>query len=740
MVFVCFDEGCRVLKSLITISIILFILTGCAPAQQTEIIRIQDLPTRIPTITPEYNNAIEAERVIVTFLDLWHRRDYAQMYSLISLSSQEAFPYETFLRFYESTASEIRLSNQTFSLVAQARESNRVMVFLYDMTFTSDIMGSFDDSQREMRLVLENDLQAWRVAWSPSDIFSTMGRGGSVRLETYPPLRANIYDRNGEILADMNGRIVIARVVPQDIPNYEACITTLATATNQTNEQIQAKIAQSNPTWLTDMGLIEAQTYLQWESSLITDCAAQFDYQYTRRYLDGSLTAHIIGTVGYPDESQIPALQAAGFRQDSIIGKSGIEASWDEVLRGIPGGRLSVVSAEGVVLQTLVEHRAEPSKSVYLTIDANLQRFVYRAISEAYANAGESWGQTSNGASAVVLDVQTGEILAIVSYPSFDANAFTAFPIMGKTDANNYIAQIQTDPRKPQLNRAAQGRYPSGSTFKVISAIAALDSGNYTFDERYMSIGTWNRDIVRTDWRNGGHGSLTLAGALTHSCNSCFYEVGYRLNGIDPYLLPRYANLVGLGRPTGLIDIPTVDGFIGTPDTKPTLFPEPWSFSDAVDMAIGQGMVEVSPLQMVEVYALIANNGIRYRPTLVHHTALLDDVYYQFTPEILEETGIDPIVLTYVRNGLCDVISEQFGTASHIFRDSPLLDSIGVCGKTGTAQNQQGLPHAWFMSYAPKDDPKIVVGVMVENSGDGSAVAAPITRRILEYYYFGITD
>ncbi|MCU0482543.1 MAG: penicillin-binding transpeptidase domain-containing protein [Anaerolineae bacterium] len=728
------------MKHLITLSIILLILTGCAPTQQTEIIRIQDLPTRIPTTTPEYNNAIEAERVITAFLDLWKRGDYAQMYSLISLSSQEAFPYDTFVNFYQSTADEIQLDNQTFTLIAQARESNRVMVFLYDMTFTSAIMGEFSDSGREMRLVIEDNLQAWRVAWSPGDIFNAMGRGGAVRLETFPPLRANIYDRNGEILADMNGRVVIARVVPQDIPNWEACITTLATATNQTNEQIQAKIAQSNPTWLTDMGLIEAQTYLQWESSLLTDCATQFDYQYTRRYLDGSLTAHIIGTVGYPDESQIPALELAGFRQDSIIGKSGIEASWDAVLRGTPGGRLSIVSAEGVILQTLVERRAEPSKSVYLTIDADLQRFVYRAISEAYANAGESWGATSNGASAVILNVRTGEILAMVSYPSFDANAFTAFPIMGKTNANNYIGQIQTDPRKPQLNRAAQGRYPSGSVFKVISAIAALDSDNYTFDERYMSIGTWNRDILRTDWRNGGHGSLTLAGALTHSCNSCFYEVGYRLNGIDPYLLPRYANLLGLGVPTGMTDIPTSNGFIGTPETKPNLFPEPWTFSDAVDMAIGQGMVEVSPLQMVEVYALIANGGTHYRPFLVHHTALLDDIYYQFTPEVLDEAHIDPIVLTYVRNGLCDVVTGQFGTASHIFRNSPLLEGVGTCGKTGTAQNQQGLPHAWFMAYAPKDTPEIAIGVMVENSGDGSAVAAPITRRILEYYYLGITD
>lgn len=728
------------LKHLLAVLILLLIITGCSPAQTTQLIDVRDLPTRIPTETPEYNNAIEAERVISSFLDLWTKRDYAQMYSLISRASQEAFPYESFLNFYERTATEIRLTGQSFALIAQARESNRVMVFVYDMTFTSAIMGSFSDTGREMRLVLDNDLQTWRVAWSPGDIFAAMGRGGAVRLETYPPLRANIYDRDGEILADMNGRIVIARVIPQQIPNREVCLNTLATATNQTVERIEAIINRSSPSWLTDVGLIEAQTYSAWEASLIADCAAQFDYQYTRRYLDGSLTAHIIGTVGYPDDNQIPDLELAGFKQDSIIGKSGIEASWDVALRGVPGGRLSVVSAEGVVLQTLAERRAEPSRSVYLTIDADLQRFVYRAISEAYANASDAWGASSKGASAVVLNIHTGEILAMVSYPSYNANAFTAFPIMGKAEANTYIAQVQNDPRRPLLNRAAQGRYPAGSIFKVISAIAALDSGAFTYTERYLSTGIWNRDIPRTDWRREGHGSLTLAGALTHSCNSCFYEVGYRLDGIDRYLLPRYANLLGLGRPTGMTDIPTSAGFIGTPDTKNTLFPEPWSFSDAVDIAIGQGMVEVSPLQMTEVYALIANGGIRYRPFLVHHTALLDDVDYQFTTEILADTQIDPEVLQYVRGGLCEVVTAQYGTASHIFRRSPLLTGVGVCGKTGTAQNPVGLPHAWFMAYAPKDNPQIAVGVMVENSGDGSAVAAPISRRILEYYYLGITD
>jgi penicillin-binding protein 2 len=269
---------------------------------------------------------------------------------------------------------------------------------------------------------------------------------------------------------------------------------------------------------------------------------------------------------------------------------------------------------------------------------------------------------------------------------------------------------------------------------KPLTTIAALASGEYTTDETYVSTGTWTRDIIRTDWLASGHGRLTLAQAITHSCNSCFYEVGYRLDNVDHYLLPDYLMQSGLGVPTGLTDVPESTGLIGTPEIKYELVGIPWTFSDAVDMAIGQGFVEVTPLQIARSYGAIANNGLLVRPQLVDRVALVDDVSYQMTPESTE-IGIDPDILAYIRGGMCDVVSGYYGTAKHIFNDSQLLD-IGVCGKTGTAQNPGGISHAWFTAYAPEDDPQIVITIIVENSGEGSAVAAPIVRRVLEYYFF----
>ena len=712
-----------------------FLLVGCAQQEEDPLNAAAQLPTRIPTVTPIYNNPYDAEAVVTAFLYHWQQSQWEAMYALLSDSSQQATPYESFAALYENATSTMRLQTIDFTLLAQSRDGNRIMVFVYDVTFTTNSIGTFTDTSREIRLVMDDLTQSWRVAWSPGDIFRQMAEGGSIRLETFPPLRGNIYDRNGIILADMNGRMVKVQVIENQIDDLDLCVNTLAQVLEVTPEEVQTRMNRNNPDWLADIGLIEGSVFDVWQSALVEICNAQFDALRTRRYIYGDLMPHIIGTVGYPEADEIPLVQAAGFRQDSILGRSGVERAWDETLRGTPGTRLSIVRPNGETLRVLGETPIQPSQSVYLTIDIDLQRFVASAISESFA-ANE--GTFGDGGAAVVMNVNTGEILAMVSYPTYNANAFIPYPVMGETEAQQIIAQVVNDERQPQLNRAAQGRYPSGSIMKVISAIAALDSGEYTMDETYFSTGVWNRDIPRTDWLGGGHGRLNLAGALIHSCNTCFYEVGYRLDNRDPYLLPSYANMMGLGIDPGLQDIETSAGLIGTPDTKSNYHAEAWSYSDAVDMAIGQGMVEVSPLQMAGVYSIVANGGSHYRPQLVLSTGLLGEMSYELQPEVMDTVNLSQELLDYIRGGLCSVTTNSSGTAEFVFRGSPLMDDIGVCGKTGTAQTTPNpIPHAWFVGYAPRENPEIVVVVIVENSGDGSRYAAPITRRIMEYYYFG---
>ncbi len=725
--------------ALIASLLLLIGLTACAPFEpgQAEP-TLAPPPTAEPSPTPEYNNLADAEALAITFLDYWLRGDYESMYSFISPASSQAYSYDSFLSTYENSNREIRLTELSFTPKTLIRQSNRIVTLVYDATFQSSLIGTFTDADRQLQLVIDHELGGWRVAWSPGNIFAEMGNGARIRMETVQPQRAAIYDRNGQILADMNGRIVTVFLIRSRIPDAEACLATLSAAFNLPPEEMQTRLDRNDPEWLADLGWIEAASFSLHQTDLEQHCAAQFEGRPIRRYIYGDLYAHIIGNVGYPEPQQVPGYEEVGFRQDSIIGLSGIERSWDAYLRGRAGARLTLVNLNGDVLRVLGEHGTEPAHSVYLTIDTDLQRFALSRMAQEYATYIDSWGSTSRGGAAIVIDVNTGEVLAMVSYPSFNANAFTPFPVMGLDEGQRIVRQVQDDPREPQLNRVTQGTYPGGSTIKTFSAIAALDSGVYDFDTRYSSNGTWTRDIPRRDWLAGGHGTINLSQALTHSCNTCFYEVGYLMDNIDPYMLSDYFNVVGIGVDSGLRDLPSNVGFVGTPDTKNRFQPEPWSFSDNVNIAIGQGMVEITPLQMALGYMMVANDGRRYRPQLVMRASLLDVPSYQMQPDLMEFLDVDPAIFPYLREGLCDVTTESWGTASHIFQWAPqLMEEYGVCGKTGTAEHPLRLPHAWFAGWAPANEPEIIVVAIVENSGDGSAFAAPIVRDILEYYFYG---
>lgn len=716
------------------------LLAACAPVGANQPAGTPSpIPTLIPSATPEYNNMDDALLVGTNFLDMWRQSDFAGMYQLISLESQQTTPFQSFVAAYEAAYQEMRLLNIEYTLKVASRESSRVIVLLYDAIFESNIVGEFSDNQREIRMVLDDNLQGWRVAWSPGNIFAEMANGARLRMDTIIPRRASIYDRDGEILADMNGQIIRVWVIRGRVPDIPTCIQTISRALNQPLESVESRMNTFGQEQRAEVGLIEQAGFELWQAALESNCAAEFDNQPVRRYINGDLAPHIVGFVGYPDDSQIEALEWEGFRRDSIVGRGGIEQTWNSTLAGRPGGRLSIVSLNGNELRLLGQRGTEPGQSVYLTIDADLQRQALQLLTDAYAQAANSWGQASAGGSLIVYDLRTGAVLAMVSYPTFNANAFNTFPVMGLEAGQEIVRQVLADERRPQLNRPTQGGYPTGSTMKAMTAIAALDSGVFRMDERYVSSGVWNKDIPRVDWLSGGHGSQTLQGALTVSCNTCFYEAGYRMDNLDPYLLPDYAVRLGLGQPTGINrDIAESPGTIGNPDTKYLYAAADeggWKFSDAVNMAIGQGFVEVTPLQLVRMYSAIATNGDLLRPQLVDRAGLLDDISYTMTPEVMSNMNIDPAILEYVRGGLCGVTTLNWGTAEYIFRNSRLQE-LGICGKTGTAQVPLRTSHAWFVGYGPQADPEIAVIAMIENGGEGSAVAAPIVRDMMEYYFF----
>ena len=381
---------------------------------------------------------------------------------------------------------------------------------------------------------------------------------------------------------------------------------------------------------------------------------------------------------------------------------------------------------------------SEPPESVWLTLDTDLQAAITKIFSDYYKAGKDGWAAASKGAAAVIIDVNTGAILAMVSYPTYDANVFAPFPSMGKVVSAQLIEQLQNDPNRPLLNRAAQGLYPLGSVMKTVSAVAVTNSGVYALDQKYTCTGVWNRDITRYDWYAPGHGTQTLAQAITHSCNPYFYEVGYQMDQHDPYALPSYMRRAGFGAPTGLTDIEEEAGFIPDPDWKRRSLGIDWTFSDAVNIAIGQGEVQVTPLQVARWFAAIANGGILYQPQLVEKAGILGEApTFVNTPDAMADMNINPDVWGVLREGMCNVTRARDGTAEFQFRDYPDLQQIGVCGKTGTAQDDPRPTHAWFAAYAPMDKPQVAIAVVVENGGEGSGIAAPIVRDILRYYFLG---
>ena len=713
--------------------IALLALAGCGGG-------IEKFALPLPTLAAEPTAATDlesADQVARLFLDAWQRSDFDEMHSLLTFRNRELTPLDEFRAIYRNARDKLTLTRLEYKPVNLTGEGS-VLALQYDMTFYTRILGSFTDEKRLLHLVIDSQVGGWRIAWSPADIFAELGEGARLVFEAQIPSRGNIYDRDGETLADQNGRMVRVLADNARIPDRDVCFKILAESLGKPLEEITDLFnVRSRADWIVDAGLIEPDVFIENNDLMKAYCGAEFRQQPTRRYLSGTLLPHVIGYVGYPDAAQVLELEAIGFTAGTIIGKGGVEASMNDTLAGRPGGRLSLVAPDGRRLRVLSEVRSQIPESLWLTIDADLQAEIARLLQSAYESS--RWSEDSKGTAVVVMDVNNGEILAMYSYPVYDGNVLIPFPSIGAAEALKGLKAIVEDERKPLLNRTTQGVYPTGSVMKGLTAVAALESGVYDETTRYNCVGSWAYGAdVRYDWLRGGHGIMSVQTGVTNSCNPFFYQAGFNLNARDPWLLPSFGRLLGLGQLTGVKAVPEVAGNLPTPDNITRLTGLPWSYSHAVNLSIGQGEVQATPLQMLRLYAAIANGGHLLRPHLVRERGILDQRTTVAEREVMVDAHLNPANLAIIRRGMCDVVSSYAGTAAHQFYGSPLLD-VGVCGKTGTAQvpGEDIPPHSWFIAYAPAKEPRIAIVTMVENAGEGSVVAAPLTREILEYYYFG---
>jgi penicillin-binding protein 2 len=446
----------------------------------------------------------------------------------------------------------------------------------------------------------------------------------------------------------------------------------------------------------------------------------------------------VVGFIGQIPTEQSSEYDSLGYPSDALVGISGIEAAWERELRGTVGNRLSLFSITDERLRTITEKQATPGQSVYLTLNRDLQAGVQQALASAYSFAEPTWARNSPGAAVVVMDVNTGAILAMASYPNFDPAVFS--PDSPYLDPASLILEYNTDFRRPLLNRATQGRYPLGSVFKLVSSVAGADSGLVPLDTLYQCTRVWNGeaygDIQRTNWFQGNDGVLDGQGAIIRSCNPYYWQMGVTLNATDPFLLPNYARMLGFEQASGLRGVAEDPGVVPDPDWKANQG-FTWSQADTSNLIIGQGELSVTPLQVARMVGAIANGGRLMTPYLVDRVQLIgEEPSYTATPAF-EDLPIDPQVLADIRDAMCQVTTTPRGTANFIYQEwyDFHANRVIVCGKTGTAQAGNNQPHAWFAAFAPAEEPEIAIAVIVENSCEGSEVAAPIVRRAVEIFY-----
>lgn len=550
--------------------------------------------------------------------------------------------------------------------------------------------------------------------------YKSQADGNRIREVPVQAARGVMYDRNGQILAGSRSAYsVVLPVDRKELPKDDE-IQRLSTVIKMPVADIKKKIddnkkAFGNLVISSDVG-IDAATQIEERQDDFP--SFKIDVHPIRVYPLNDAGAQIFGYVGEagPDDKDA---NGKPYELGTIIGRAGIESQYNNYLEGRNGTQLVEVDAAGKPVKTFDGTPVSPGHNIRLTIDARVQKAAEEAIKEQMAALGSN-GSFATGASAVALDPQSGAVLAMVSWPSYDPNNFSR-GIKAK-EWNDLI----NNPNHPMQNRTISSMFPPGSTFKPITAAAALEAHVMTPEESIFDSGKhWLID--KRNAQGEAFGWINFYEAMAKSDNVYFYEMGRRV-GIDR--LSAMAKSFGLGQKTGIDLSGEVDGNVASEEYKRKVFNQDWYLGETFDAAIGQSFTLVSPLQMAVVYSAIANGGYRYRPYLVSRIDKLDGTPLKiYSPEVVGTVPISKSTITTIQTALRGVM-ENGGTGGFLFSDYP----IALAGKSGTAETN-GIDNGWFIAYGPYDKPEIVVAVMFEHSGFGSESAAPVVKKMLDAYF-----
>jgi penicillin-binding protein 2 len=554
----------------------------------------------------------------------------------------------------------------------------------------------------------------------------------TVRLEAP---RGDILDREGRVLATTRPAFGL-QVIPSDLRRPALAYRALGMLLERPPAELRDAVG--NPTGrgrfkpVRLAGDLSFDELARVESHLYALPGVVTDVRPRRHYLEGELAAHTLGYIGEIQRDQLETRAYADYRQGEVIGQAGVEALLQAELRGRAGGRNQVVDVAGRVVDVLDEIEAVPGGTATLTLDLDIQKAAEQAFLPPVL------GERALQGALVALDVRNGNVLALVSKPSYDPNSFA-----GGIDAATWKA-LTTDEGRPIQNRALSGQYPPGSTYKAIVAAAGLEEGLVDPDRKVFCPGSFRlgRRTYRC-WKRGGHGWVDMHQALVESCDVYFYQLGLEL-GIDR--LAFFARGFGLGRRTGIRLPHEQSGLVPTSAWKERRFGEVWMRGETVSAAIGQGFNLVTPLQLAVAYAAIANGGRIVQPRLVLRTESPEgEVSEGPSSELRGTVPVAPEHLARVRRALDGVVNERGGTGRRA-----RVPGVRVAGKTGTAQvvaleHTEGLEdeeiafrhrdHAWFVGFAPAEAPELVVVALVEHGGHGSSAAGPVVQKVLAAYF-----
>ncbi len=573
-------------------------------------------------------------------------------------------------------------------------------------------------------------LRLWFLQIIKGPSYRVQSENNRIHLQSIPPFRGLIFDRNGELLVD-NRPSYDVYIIPEDVHDSETLYTNLNRLIPIDPDLFKKKIKRKYSSRSFEPVLLKRgitrEELARVEVNLFNLPGVFIEVKPQRNYIYSSFASHIVGYLGEISESQLKSGKYKNINSGDMIGKYGIENIWQNQLNGERGGRQVEVDASGRKLRTISQKPAVPGYNIFLTIDKDLQSFAEESLKDKTGTV-------------IALDPNNGEVLAMVNSPAFDPNKFvTGF-------STSEWSEIINNPDKPLQNRVIRGQYPAASVFKIVTALAGLEEGEIDPEEKISCVRKFRLgDSSYSCWKLkfGGHGAVNLKEAIMGSCDIYFYKIGQRL-GIDK--IARYARMFGLGEKTGIDLNGEKEGLM--PDTKWKLKAKgiPWQQGETLSCAIGQSYVTVTPIQMANLISTVFNGGNVFQPKVVKKVMNGENKIYEVSPKRRKRIHISKDNLEMVKEALIAVVNDPAGTAYKKVR----IKGVTVAGKSGTAQvvnlekvknakSDGEVPskyedHAWFVAIAPAEKPEIAVAVLVEHGGGGSDNSGPVARDLIKHF------